>query len=98
MHPSTHSPSVIVQDSSNRFVTDAEKMAWNGKANLVTTPQQTTADVTYYVRTDGNDGNTGLGNTAGGAFRTIQKAISMIPMVVNHAAIVKIGAGTYTGK
>lgn len=28
-HPATHPPSIIVQDSSNRFVTDAEKAAWN---------------------------------------------------------------------
>lgn len=95
VHPSTHSPSVIVQDSSNRFVTDAEKTAWNGKANLVTTPQQTTADITYYVRTDGNDGNTGLANTAGGAFRTIQKAISMLPQLCNHQILINVAAGTY---
>ena len=33
--PATHShaPSAIQQDASNRFVTDAEKSAWNGKAN-----------------------------------------------------------------
>jgi hypothetical protein len=30
-HPSTHSPSIISQDSINRFVTDAEKEAWSGK-------------------------------------------------------------------
>ncbi|OMF88958.1 hypothetical protein [Paenibacillus sp. FSL R7-0337] len=96
VHPSTHTPSIIVQDSSNRFVTDAEKTAWNGKANLSTTPQQTTADVTYYVRTDGNDGNTGLGNTAGGAFRTIGKAISMIPKVINHDVNVNVAAGSYS--
>ena len=29
----THAPSAIQQDASNRFVTDAEKTAWNGKAN-----------------------------------------------------------------
>ncbi|MBE9389999.1 hypothetical protein [Vagococcus salmoninarum] len=31
-HPTTHLPAVIVQDASNRFVTDAEKTNWNGKA------------------------------------------------------------------
>jgi len=35
-HPANHPPSIITQDSSNRFVTDAEKTAWNGKANTVT--------------------------------------------------------------
>ena len=28
-HPTTHSPSIIEQDSSNRFVTDTEKTNWN---------------------------------------------------------------------
>ncbi|CQR58407.1 C1q-like domain-containing protein [Paenibacillus riograndensis] len=67
----------------------------NSKAPLATTPQQTTADITYYVRTDGNDGNNGLANTAGGAFRTIQKAVSMIPDTVNHFVAVNVAAGTY---
>lgn len=35
-HPANHAPSVISQDASNRFVTDAEKATWNGKqAELV---------------------------------------------------------------
>jgi hypothetical protein len=33
VHPATHPPSIIVQDSSNRFTTDAEKTTWNNKAN-----------------------------------------------------------------
>ena len=31
-HPANHPPSIITQDAGNRFVTDVEKTAWNGKA------------------------------------------------------------------
>lgn len=54
-----------------------------------------TADTTYYVRTDGNDSNTGLADTAGGAFLTIAKAISMVPQIVNHYYTINVAAGTY---
>lgn len=33
VHPTNHSPSIITQDANNRFVTDAEKTTWNGKAD-----------------------------------------------------------------
>ena len=32
-HPVNHPASVITQDASNRFVTDAEKVAWNAKVS-----------------------------------------------------------------
>lgn len=32
-HPANHPASIITQDSLNRFVTDAEKVTWSGKAN-----------------------------------------------------------------
>ncbi|EGW39150.1 hypothetical protein DOT_2883, partial [Desulfosporosinus sp. OT] len=35
-HPDTHPPSIIVQDASNRFVTDAERTTWNGKQPAIT--------------------------------------------------------------
>lgn len=59
------------------------------------TPKQTTADITYYVRTDGSDSNTGLSDTSGGAFLTIQHAINMIPQIVNHTVTINVAAGTY---
>lgn len=32
-HPANHPASIITQDATNRFVTDAEKTAWNAKAS-----------------------------------------------------------------
>lgn len=40
VHPASHPPSIITQDASNRFTTDAEKTTWNGKAS---TAQVTTS-------------------------------------------------------
>ncbi|WP_159886209.1 C1q-like domain-containing protein [Paenibacillus puerhi] len=116
VHPATHPASVIVQDASNRFVTDAEKAGWNAKAStaVATTsanglmsagdkgkldsavPTKTTAEITYYVRTDGNDNNAGTANTAAGAFRTIQKAVNSVPQIVNHTVTINVAAGTYS--
>jgi hypothetical protein len=37
-----------------------------------------TADTTFFVRTDGNDDNSGLANTAAGAFKTLSGAYSAV--------------------
>lgn len=58
-----------------------------------------TAARTYYVRTDGNDANDGLSNTAAGAFLTIQKAIDTISGkldMAGFAVTVQLADGTYT--
>ena len=59
-HPTNHPPSIITQDASNRFVTDAEKTAWNAKqSNLGYTPENVankattlTASSTLYPNND----------------------------------------------
>lgn len=57
------------------------------------------ANRTYYVRTDGSDSNDGLADSAGGAFLTIQKAITTVYGLDIAAFNVEIEVrdGTYTG-
>lgn len=50
-HPSSHPASMITESTTKRFVSDAEKATWNGKANLAsptfTGTPKTTANTSY---------------------------------------------------
>ena len=56
------------------------------------------ANRTYHVRPDGSDSNTGLANTSGGAFATIQKALDVTFGTLDMATFnvtILVAAGTY---
>jgi len=57
------------------------------------------ANRTYYVRPDGSNSNTGLANTAGGAWLTLQKAMDYISGTLDlgpYNVTVQVADGTYT--
>ena len=56
-------------------------------------PIATTKDLTFYVSTTGNDTNDGL--TALTPFKTIEKALSLIPTVVDHTVTINLADGVY---
>jgi hypothetical protein len=90
----THAKVVVTADDGTSEVGSNE---WND--DHVISPD-VTGNITYYVRTDGSDSNTGLANTAGGAFLTIQKAVDVVQALnfgFNRTAqvTIQLAAGTY---
>jgi hypothetical protein len=86
-------------DVNTTGLTVGQAMIWNGTVWIPGARREVlTANRTYYVRTDGNDNNNGLSNTAGGAFRTIQKAIDVVASldIAIYNVIIELINGDYT--
>ncbi len=57
------------------------------------------ANLTFYVRTDGADANSGLADTAAGAFLTVQYAVDVVLKTIDrngYDVVIQVGAGTRT--
>lgn len=72
---------------------DADLSALVQSLNGALGPPQSVADTTYYVSPTGSDSNTGT--SAVTPFKTIAKAVSLIPQVCNHNYTINVAAGTY---
>jgi hypothetical protein len=100
----THSTVVAVADDGTSPVGSDE---WNDDHAITGTvgPDEgarelLTANRTYYVRTDGNDANTGLVNNSGGAWLTPQYAMDWIGTNIDqgsYTVFVQFADGTYDG-
>lgn len=90
--------------SAERVVTDTATVTWDwsvagqAKANSAGGGLEVvTSDRTYYVRTNGSNSNTGLVNTAGGAFLTIQHAVDVVTQTLHmKRCIVTIDGNGFT--
>jgi hypothetical protein len=86
-------------DSHDHNGGDGAQIAYSSLSGLPSVREKLTADRTYYVRTDGNDSNTGLADTAGGAFLTIQKAVDVVKSAIDTAGFtvtIQLQAATHT--
>lgn len=91
---------IKVSPDGNTFLTAMSVDAITGQVSFPQsgTPRESlAANRTYHVRTDGNDENSGLGDAAGTAFRTIQHAVTVMLNLDcgTHDVTIEVSEGIY---
>lgn len=89
IHPVNHAPSIITQDINNRFVTDAEKAAWNAKQTNITagtTAQYYRGDKTWQTLNKTAVGLASADNTADVAKNVLSATKLTTPRTINGTA------------
>lgn len=85
--------SKAVNDSS-LALEKSEETQQSVSEKLANTVTQTSNNLTYYINaSSGSDNNDGVSNTS--AFKTVQKALSILPQRINHVVTIILAHGTY---
>lgn len=90
---------VLDSSASTKFVKNKVDFAVGDVQISLTAPAATVqserlASVVFYVRGDGNDGNSGLADSASGALRTIQAAVDAALSMATSSSIM-VGSGDF---
>lgn len=92
----TGANSAVQTDPNMRI--SAGTISFDAASTQATRRERLSANRTYYVRSDGSDVNTGLANTASGAFQTIARALAVAEgLDLNGFTVtIQLANGTYT--
>lgn len=88
-HPANHAPSIITQDATNRFVTDAEKTAWNAKQAALASGAN--------IKTVGGVSLLGSGDVSvGGLTVSVVAGTTQTAVAGSHYVLTNVAATTVT--
>lgn len=109
VHPTSHSPSIIMQDKNNRFTTDAEKERWNSykqphSSSVIIAPHDAneTSKAGADIILNGDETDTERINATiatlinGGEIRILEGTIKCTSTIILHSNITLSGQGCGT--